>query len=247
CMPRQMPKTGAPRASASCSSLLKRAARSIPRPNAATPGRTIRGARAIEAGSSESGGSAPARTSACSTEPRLPRPRSTTATFTVALHHRAGSQDPFGARHRPGDARVERSRLPQRAGEGFEDRLRAVVEVAAAEQIDVHVGPRLVGHGLEESLEDAQVHRAARALVERDVPVQEAAAGEIDHAARQRFVEGKIEAAGAGDAGAIARRLIDGAPQRDAGVLDGVVLIDVQIALAGDARVESGVLRQRLE
>ena len=39
-MPRQIPSTGALRASASCSALLKGAARSIPRPNAATRGWT---------------------------------------------------------------------------------------------------------------------------------------------------------------------------------------------------------------
>jgi len=59
--------------------------------------------------------------------------------------------------------------------------------------------------------------------------VQVGAAGEIDDRARQRLVEREVEAARARDPLAIAQRLVDGAPQGDTGVLDRVVLVDVQV------------------
>ena len=76
---------GTPRQRAASSAGLKGAARSMPSPNAATPGRMTRGARSSAAGSVTSAGSPPARRSACTTDPRLPRRRSTTATFTALL------------------------------------------------------------------------------------------------------------------------------------------------------------------
>ena len=121
------------------------------------------------------------------------------------------------------------------------------MEVAPGQEIDVEVGARVVGDRLEEPLQHGKIHRAARALIERDVPVQVRSSGEIDDRARQGLVEREVEATRAGDSLAVAERLVDGAPERDPGVLDGVVLVDLQVALAVDPQVERGVLRQRLQ
>ena len=55
---------------------------------------------------------------------------------------------------------------------------------------------------------------------------------DVHHRAHQRLVERHDGIAVAADAGAVAQRLRDRLPQRDAGVLDGVVAVHVQVALA---------------
>ena len=122
-----------------------------------------------------------------------------------------------------------------------------MVEVAAGDEVDVDVRAHAVRHRLEEPLQHRQIHRAARALLELDVPVQVRAAGEVDHAARERLVEREVEASGARDAFAVAQRLVERLAQRDAGVLDRVVLVDVQIALAAHLQRQRGMLGERLE
>src|SRR5262249_13968710 len=76
---------------------------------------------------------------------------------------------------------------------------------------------------------------------------QVGAPGQIDHRARQRLVQREVEAAGAGDALPITQGLVDGVPERDPGVLDGVVLVDLQIALAADLGVEGAVPGERVQ
>ena len=67
-----------------------------------------------------------------------------------------------------------------------------------------------------------------------DIPVQGAAAGEINRAQDERFVHGQIETAVALDAAHIAQCPGKGLSQRNAHVLGGVVVVHLHIAVAGE-------------
>ncbi len=77
--------------------------------------------------------------------------------------------------------------------------------------------------------------------------VQPGAAGEIDHHAGQRLVERHVGVAVAGQALLVADRLGKGLAQGDAHVLDGVVAVDVQVALGLDLEVDSAVAGDLVE
>ena len=66
-------------------------------------------------------------------------------------------------------------------------------------------------------------------------------------ASRQRLVHGKVDRGVAGDAAPLAERLGDRLAERDAGVLDGVVVVDVQVALGLDRHVDQRMARQLLQ
>ena len=56
------------------------------------------------------------------------------------------------------------------------------------------------------------------------------AAAKVDSGEGEGFVEGHVGRTGAHDAGLVAERLAEGLPEREGGVLDGVVGIDVEVA-----------------
>ena len=70
---------------------------------------------------------------------------------------------------------------------------------------------------------------------------------EIDGRDGQRLVHRHDEIPGAVDAALVAERLRHGFAERDAEVLDGVMLIDVEIALGLDPQVEAAVAREELQ
>ena len=69
-------------------------------------------------------------------------------------------------------------------------------------------------------------------------------AGEVDHDPGQGLVERRIGMAEAADAAALAQRLVEGRAQRQGAVLGGVVVVDVEVALAVQLEVEPAVLGQ---
>ena len=73
------------------------------------------------------------------------------------------------------------------------------------------------------------------------------AAAEVDGDDANRFVHRHDEVAGAVDAAARAERGLDRLAERDADVLDRVVLVDVEIALGAQAQVEAAVAREQLQ
>jgi hypothetical protein len=72
-------------------------------------------------------------------------------------------------------------------------------------------------------------------------------AGEVEHHARQRFVQRHVSVAEATHAGLVADRFGHRLAEGDANVLDGVVSIDVQVALGLDLEVEHAVARDLVE
>src|SRR6266852_7580571 len=73
------------------------------------------------------------------------------------------------------------------------------------------------------------------------------ATAKIDVRGGQRFVHGHQKVSGTQNAAAIAERGVHGFSQRDAGVLDGVVLIHVEVALDAQAQVQATTTRDQIE
>ena len=72
-------------------------------------------------------------------------------------------------------------------------------------------------------------------------------AAEIDRRDGERLVHRHDEVAGAVDALAVAERLQHRLAERDADVLDGVVLIDVEVARRLQREIEAAVTREQLQ
>ena len=130
-------------------------------------------------------------------------------------------------------------RLAQRERHRLEAGLGDVVRVAALEHVDVQRQAPAIGERLEKVAHQrhrevgrhpAPLHRVGHGQVE------EAAAGDVDHRARQRLVERRVGRAVARDAAAVAERGAQAFAEHDADVLDGVMEVDVGVALGLDRR-----------
>ena len=73
------------------------------------------------------------------------------------------------------------------------------------------------------------------------------ASPEVDGDDRERFVHREHEITGAIDSFAIAQSFGEELTDYNAGVFDGVVLIDVEIAVGFESQVEGSVFREQLE
>ena len=71
--------------------------------------------------------------------------------------------------------------------------------------------------------------------------LQARAAGEVDHHARQRFIERHVGVAVATDAFLVADGFGKGLPQSDTDVFHRVVVVDMQVALADNIQVDQPV------
>ena len=104
----------------------------------------------------------------------------------------------------------------------------------------------LADQGLQEVAGLARVEAAelARGGVDLDVPDQVGAARQVDRGPGPGLVEGDDGVAEAAHARLVAQGLGQGLAEGDAGVLDGVVGVDLQVALGLDPQVEAGVPAQ---
>ncbi len=141
-------------------------------------------------------------------------------------------------------------RLTQRERHRLEAGLGDVVRVAPLEHVDVQRHPSAIGECLEEVAHQrhgevgrhpAPLHRVGHGQVE------EAAARDVDHRARQRLVERRVRRAVARDAAAVADRGAQAFAEHDADVLDGVMDVDVGVALGFDREAEPAVPRESVE
>jgi len=109
------------------------------------------------------------------------------------------------------------------------------------------VNLRVVGEALEELLHQVDVELADQRAGEFDVVLEsgrpEKSITTRDSASSKRHVS----VAEAAYAGLVADRPGERLPQRDADVLDGVMRVDVQVALGLDVEVEQGVARHLVE
>ena len=144
-------------------------------------------------------------------------------------------------------ARVELDRHAQGAAECLECGFRLVVRVVALEIVDVQRDQRVIGEALEEFMHQIDVELADTRAHKVDFQRQSRTAREVDHHARQRFVERHIGVAVTAYAILGAERLDEGLAERDADVLDGVMRVDVQIAPGFDFEVERAMARDLIE
>ena len=135
----------------------------------------------------------------------------------------------------------------QRAAEGLEHGFALVVGVLAAQVVDVQRHQRVVDEALEEFVRQVDVEGADHGALPWHVHFQARTAREIDHHARQRFVQRHVGVAVAADALLVADRLGDRHAERDAGVFHRVVGVDVQVAHALDVEVDQAVARDLVE
>ena len=83
--------------------------------------------------------------------------------------------------------------------------------------------------------------------VNADLEDEERPARNVDRDAGQRLVHRQMHVGVAGDALHVAERLLDRLAERDADILGGVVVVDVQVALGLDRHVDQGMARQLVE
>ena len=159
--------------------------------------------------------------------------------LVVALEDALGGRDVVCA--------VAPDRLADGQGEGLERGLGAVVVVLALEDVDME-GQDRVGCKGGENVRDhlggeLADHLAAQAQVDAGVRP----ARDVDDGAGQRLVERGVGGAEAGDALALAERAVKRLAERDGAVLGAVVVVNVQVALAGQREVHAAVLGQLRE
>ena len=142
------------------------------------------------------------------------------------------------------------------------------MRLAAIEQFQMQVATRLLGEALEELARQTEPERARHVLpplalgdaLERQMvqaaPDQNRPAAEIHDASRQTFIHRNKRLAGPGiewmKAGSIApdsllvsQRLAHRLPERDAAILDGVMPVHFEVALAAQVEIHHRVLRKQ--
>ena len=99
----------------------------------------------------------------------------------------------------------------------------------------------VVDDAVEEFFKQVNVKTSDEGAGEVDVVDESWSAGEVDDNAAQGFVERNVGMTVTADAGFAAQGLFQGLTEYDADVFYGVVVVDVQIAFAGDVEVDHAV------
>src|SRR5512146_2520311 len=111
----------------------------------------------------------------------------------------------------------------------------------------VHVGAGSAGKSLEEIGHKLGLQIAREARAHLGIDGVRGAAAEIDGGYRERFVHRHDEVAGAQNAALVAQGPIERLSQGNADVLDRVVLVDVEIAIAAQGEVECAMTREQFQ
>nr|GEU28313.1 hypothetical protein [Tanacetum cinerariifolium] len=156
-------------------------------------------------------------------------------------------QSALGRRDGAGSARIELGRHAQRAAKGLEHGFALVVGVGAAQVVDVQGDQRMVDEAAEKLQRQVDVERADVRARKRDVVLDAWPAREVQHHARQRFVQRHVRVAVTDDALAVADGLGHGHAQRDAHVFHRVVVVDMDVARGFHFQVEQAVTGDLVE
>ena len=122
-----------------------------------------------------------------------------------------------------------------------------MVRVGALQVVDVQRDQRVIDEALKKLVDELRVELADRAAGELRIQHQTRAAREIDHHARQRFIQRHIAVAVARQAALVAHRLLDRLADGNAHVFHRVVAVDVQIALALHIQIDQAVARDLVQ
>ena len=107
--------------------------------------------------------------------------------------------------------------------------------------------PALTAKALKPFVDQLGIETADLVARERRPEHQERSARNVDGDPGERFVHRHMHVGIAGDASHVAERLFHGLPERDADVLGGMMVIDVQVAGGLDGQVDQGVAGQEIE
>src|SRR5258705_6521552 len=153
----------------------------------------------------------------------------------------------FGRRHLALRALVDRARGAQRPRQPLEARLRDVVIVRAIERLDMQRDAGIHREGVKPLLDQLGIEGADLVARELGAEHQEGAAQYVDRDAGEGLVHRRLGVGIAGDAPHVAERLLDRLAERDADVLGGVMVVDMQVALGLDRDVDARMARQEVE
>src|SRR6266478_505947 len=213
----------------------------MPVPNAPTPGRTMRMASRMMAGSAETTTPALRRRNAPAIEARFATPESTIVTSLTARAPERALGGGHVVESREGD------RLTQREGGRLERSFDAVMVVVALQHVHVQRGPARRGKRAQH-MRDVLAREPANGLPaqgERDVGKRPA--GEIHDRPSQPVVERCEGPAEPVYTAPLSQGPIDRFPQREGAIFSRVVIVHLQVALAGERQVEARVAAERIE
>src|SRR6266850_1821786 len=143
--------------------------------------------------------------------------------------------------------RIALRRRVERAPERLERRLQQVMRVAAAQLRDVERAARALCQRDEEVGHERRVERADDARLRLQIVREVRPPTEVEGDAYEAFVHRHLERRVADQALAVAEGLVDRGAEHQADVLDGVVLVDLDIALGLHRQVEEAMHRDELE
>src|SRR5699024_10738825 len=138
-------------------------------------------------------------------------------------------------------------RHAQGTTEGLEHGLDLVVGVGASQGVDVQGHQRVIGKALEEFLEQVNVKTTDSSAGKRHVHGQTRAPREVDHYARQRFIQRDIGMVIAGHAFFVADGLGESLAEGDTNIFHSVVIVDVGVAVAFDIKVDQAMTGDLIE
>ena len=122
-----------------------------------------------------------------------------------------------------------------------------MVAVVAIEGLDMQRHAGVHRERLEPLPHQVGIELADLVAREVDLEHQHRPARNVERDARQRLVHRHVDAGIAVDAGHVAERLLHGLAERDADVLGGVVMVDVQVADRLHRDVDAGMAGQQIE
>src|SRR5271166_3213268 len=172
--------------------------------------------------------------------PAPPEWSSVIACLEVGLFNRVASKHALGGRNL-GRSGVGFRSLANGMCQALEDRLADVVGVAAVVQDHVEIHATLRADGVPEIGDQLAVERADLGCRHGSVPDEEWPAPKVHGTGRQCLVHRQHRLTVPPDPGAVAQGTVDRLAKTDAHILGRVVVIDVQVARAGDLQIDERV------
>ncbi len=135
----------------------------------------------------------------------------------------------------------------QGSPDGLEDGFEHVMDVAATNEVDVHGDAGVEGESAEEFFGEFGVEISDFNFWDFGVEADVWTVAEVENAAGEGFFHGNIGFAVALNAGAVAEGGADGLAEDNAGIFDGVVGVDLDVAFSGEFDVYECVTGEEIE
>src|ERR1700733_12060029 len=153
----------------------------------------------------------------------------------------------LGGRRALGLTEIDRNRAAKRASDPLEARFGDVMAVRAVKRFDMKREPAVAGESLEKLAHELSVESAnlfGRKFRPED---EERTPRHVESDAGQGLVHRQVAVRVAGQASLVAQRFRQRLPERDAHVLDRMMIVDVAVALGANGDVDKGMTRQLIE